>query len=493
MAQAPEKGGDWLGAAAVAAHWAAMIPGGSGCVAMDCSRLTAPVMFSGIGLPGLTLYSSIHRAALMLVLGAILAGCATSPPRHPLPPELADQARLPNMPADVRYWSDDGVSALRDWLEPAADSLLACCAAIVNTPHNYLVVSSGGVDGAFGAGLLVGWTAAGTRPEFQIVTGVSTGATIATLAFLGPEYDDSLRQVYSSYSTADFVERRSFTETLTGDAAMDTARFRQLIDHYLGDEEVARIAAEARKGRKLLIGTTHLDAARPVVWDLTRIAASGAPNARDLIGDLILASSTLPGVFPPVRIDVEANGVGYDELHVDGGVTSMLFLGPTGFDWQRVVEYLHVAGKPQVYVIRNARERPYLEALRESISPLLERTASSIARDERGLPEWDQVDPRVSAVLWRSLWSMFLTRGLEDPVRVFSAAQGDALELNLARIPADFEHDSDEFLDRDFMRALFERGYEMAKGGYPWIREPAREVTASEPGAGVGDSSSKPR
>ena len=70
----------------------------------------------------------------------------------------------------------------------------------MDRPHNYLVVSSGGVDGAFGAGLLVGWTAAGTRPEFQIVTGVSTGATIATLAFLGPEYDDSLRQVYSSYT-----------------------------------------------------------------------------------------------------------------------------------------------------------------------------------------------------------------------------------------------------------------------------------------------------
>jgi hypothetical protein len=397
------------------------------------------------------------------------------------------------MPADVRYWGDDAAAALRDWLDPSADGLLACCAAILNTPHNYLVVSSGGVDGAFGAGLLVGWTAAGTRPEFQIVTGVSTGATIATLAFLGPEYDDSLRQVYSSYSTADFVERRSFKQALTGDAAMDTARFRQLIDHYLGDKEIARIAAEARKGRKLLIGTTHLDAARPVVWDLTRIAASGAPNARQLIGDLILASSTLPGVFPPVRIDVEANGARYDELHVDGGVTSMLFLGPRGFDWQRVVDHLHVAGKPQVYVIRNAQEHPYMAAFRAGISPLLERTASSIARDESGLPEWDQVEPRVSTVLWRSLWSMFLTRGLEDPVRLFNAAQGDALALNLARIPADFEHDSDEFLDRDFMRALFERGYEMAKGGYPWITEPAREVAASANVAGVGDSPSAPR
>jgi hypothetical protein len=124
---------------------------------------------------------------------------------------------------------------------------------------------------------------------------------------------------------------------------------------------------------------------------------------------------------------------------------------------------------------------------------MLERSASSMARDERGMPEWEQVDPRVSQVLWRSLWSMLLTRGLEDPVRVFNAAQDDELSLNLARIPADFEHDSDEFLDRDFMRALFERGYEMARGGYPWIKEPPREVTAPENIAGVGNSPPSPR
>ena len=409
--------------------------------------------------------------AMAAVLGTALAGCASAPQRHPLPPELADQARLPGLPAEVRYWGEDASSALRDWLDPADERLAECCAAILDQPHNYLVVSSGGVDGAFGAGLLVGWTAAGTRPEFQIVTGVSTGATIATLAFLGPEYDDSLRQVYSSYSTADFAERRSFKQALTGDAAMDTTRFRRLIDQFLGDEEIARIAIEARKGRKLLIGTTHLDAARPVVWDLTRIAASGAPNARQLIGDLILASSTLPGVFPPVRIDVEAAGARYDELHVDGGVTSMLFLGPAGFDWQQVVDRMRVVGLPQVYVIRNARSRPYLEAFRESISPVFERSASSMARDEQGLPEWETVEPRATQVLWRSMWSMFLTRGLDDPVREFQAAQGNALVLNIARIPDDFEHDSSEFLDRDFMRALFERGYEMAKIGYPWTRQ----------------------
>ena len=437
---------------------------------------------------GQRLYGSIRSLAVTLILGAALHGCASAPQRHPLPADLADHARLPGMPADVRYWGDDASAALRDWLDPSDERLATCCLGVLDRPHNYLVVSSGGVDGAFGAGLLVGWTAAGTRPEFQLVTGVSTGATIATLAFLGPEYDDSLRQVYSSYSTADFAERRGVMQALTGDAAMDTARFRQLIDQYIGDEEVARIAAEGRKGRKLLVGTTHLDAGRPVVWDLTRIAASGAPNARQLIGDIILASSTLPGIFPPVRIDVEANGARYDELHVDGGVTSMLFLGPVGFDWQRVVERLHVQGQPQVYVIRNARSRPYLEAFRERISPLLERSASTFGRDEQGRPEWEQVEPRISPVLWRSLWSLFLTRGLEDPVRVYDETQGKELGFNLARIPADFRHDSSEFLDREFMRALFERGYEMAKNGYPWITRSAPPTTATTPDVAAHDS-----
>ena len=407
--------------------------------------------------------------AVAAACSVVLLGCASAPTRHALPPELADEARLPGLPADVRYWGDDASSVLRDWLDPSDEHVLTCCSAIMDRPHNYLVVSSGGVDGAFGAGLLVGWTAAGTRPEFQIVTGVSTGATIATLAFLGPEYDDSLRQVYSSYSTADFAERRSFMQAVSGGAAMDTARFRRLIDHYLGDDEIARIAAEARKGRKLLISTTHLDAARSVVWDLTRIAASGVPNARQVIGDLILASSTLPGVFPPVRIEVEAGGSRYDELHVDGGVTSMLFLSPAGFDWKRVVERARVQGKPQVYVIRNARPRPYLEAFREAISPALERSASFVARDEHGLPEWNSVEPRVSQVLWRSMSSMFLSRGLKDPVRQFEAGQGGELGLHLASIPGDFRHDSNEFMDPEFMRALFERGYELAKAGYPWI------------------------
>jgi predicted acylesterase/phospholipase RssA len=402
-------------------------------------------------------------AALVLTLG----GCAAAPVRHPLPPSLASQAAIAGLPADVRAWGDDPDGPLRDWIAPADDELAACCSGLMDKPHHYLVISSGGDDGAYGAGVLAGWTAAGTRPEFDLVTGVSTGALIAPLAFLGSDYDDGLREVYTLYSADDMVERRSVVAALSGGAALGTAPLRRLIDHYIGDAEVARIAAEGRKGRKLLIATTNLDAARPVIWDLTRIAASGAPNARQLIGDVILASCSIPGLFPPLLLDVQAGGDHYDELHVDGGVTSQLFIGPNRFDWQRATERLRVRGPPQVYVIRNARHRPFSEAARRS----LERTIAAVSRDPDGTPEWKEVELKMSPILRRSLAAMAREPGIDEVSRRYVAAFGDALDFNFARIPDDLDLDPSEFIDLDYMQELFARGYALAKDGYPWIRD----------------------
>jgi hypothetical protein len=409
-------------------------------------------------------------ALIASVPAVALQGCATEPVRHPLPETRAEQAGMPGMPTDVRYWGDDPSAAFRDWLVSPEDELGVCCAALLDRSHNYLVISSGGVEGAFGAGLLVGWTAAGTRPEFQVVTGVSAGAMIAPFAFLGSAYDGSLREIYTSFSSKDLVARRGVLEALEGDSVMGTAPLRRLIDRYLGDDEIARIAAEGRRGRKLLIGTTNLNAGRPVVWDLTKIAGSGAPNARQLIGDLILASASIPGVFPPVRISVESEGVRYDELHVDGGVTAQLFLGPAGIDWKRVTERFRVRGLPQVYVIRNARAYPQWTAVRTRVSPLLEHSISALNRDPGGPPAWQEVEPRVPSILMRSMESMLLTRGFNDAVQIFVNSHGDELGFNLARIPDDFTLGSTEFYDRNYMQGLFERGCAMAKDGYPWFR-----------------------
>jgi predicted acylesterase/phospholipase RssA len=369
------------------------------------------------------------------------------------------------MAPDIRAWGDEPTGPLQDWLAPTDGQPASCCAGIAGRPHHYLVISSGGDDGAFGAGLLVGWSAVGTRPEFDLVTGVSTGALIAPLAFLGPDYDDRLREVYTQYSEDDMVERLGFAQALSGDAAFDTAPLRRLIDRYIGDEEVARISAEARKGRRLLIATTNLDAARPVVWDLTKIAASGAPNARQLIGDVILASCSVPGLFRPVLLEVAAGGGRYDELHVDGGVTSQLFIGPKGFDWERAVAQLDVPGKPQVFVIRNARLRPIREAARDN----LERTIAAVSRNPGGRPEWKEVELKITPIIRRSLASVAREPGIDEAYRRYVVSYGDVLDFNLARIPDDLDLDPSEFIDLDYMRELFARGYEMARAGYPWI------------------------
>ena len=181
-------------------------------------------------------------------------------------------------------------------------------------------------------------------------------------------YDPTLRELYTSFGSDDLIHRRGLLEVLRGDSAFSTEPFARLLERYLGEAEVAAIAAEGRKGRSLLIGTTNLDAARPVIWDITRIAMSGMPDAKRLIHDVVRASTAIPGAFPPVLFKVEANGVRYDEMHVDGGVTSQLFPGPTGLEWRRIAERLRVEGPPQLYLIRNSKLSPRWEALSPPIS-----------------------------------------------------------------------------------------------------------------------------
>jgi hypothetical protein len=373
----------------------------------------------------------------------LLAGCAGPGVRlNPLPAALETQAEIPGIPG-ARYWSDEKPEGFGRWLGLPEAELRERYGGIMDRPHNYLVISGGGEDGAFGAGLLVGWSAAGTRPEFQVVTGVSTGALIAPFAFLGPSYDRQLQEVYTRYSSADLIEVRNIFSILSGDAAADTVPLQRLLERYVDDQVVAAIAAEGRQGRSLLVGTTNLDAGRPVTWDLTRIAASGSPAAKRLIQQVILASASIPGAFPPVVIDVEANGRRFQELHVDGGVTSQLFLSPSGIDWQMVAERLRVDGKPQLYVIRNAKLTPTWESVPQRVLPILARTVSTLIR----------------------------TQGVGDLAQIYLLAKRDGLGYNLAWIPLNFTDTPKEAFDRDYMRKLFTLGYDLAAKGYPWLRE----------------------
>ena len=387
-------------------------------------------------------------AALAILMAVLLLGCAAQPARErPLPPTLGLEARVPDIP-HARQWGDEVPAAFDAWLALPSQMLRARYGGIMDRPHDYLVISGGGSDGAFGAGLLVGWSEQGSRPEFQVVTGISAGAMIAPFAFLGSDYDQVLREVYTGLSTDDIIERRNLLTIIRGDSVVDPRPLRRLIAKYLDDDLIAAIAAEGSKGRSLLIGTTNLDAGRPVIWDITRIAASTDPSARELTYDVILASASIPGAFPPVLIEVEAADQRYQELHVDGGVTAQLFLSPAGLDWSRVRQRLGIRGKPDLYIIRNAKLRPDWETVPLRLAPLITRTISTLIR----------------------------TQGIGDLAQIYLTADRHELSYHLAAIPLSFSAESAEPFDRRYMERLFRLGYAQARQGYPWIRPGRRSA-----------------
>ncbi|MBK9340361.1 MAG: patatin-like phospholipase family protein [Rhodoferax sp.] len=191
-----------------------------------------------------------------------------------------------------------------------------------------LALSGGGDNGAFGAGVLNGWTATGTRPEFLLVTGISTGALIAPFAFLGPKYDAVLRDLYTRNQRADILSIRKWWAILTEDAVADTTPLRMQLQKHIDQAFLDEIALEYDKGRELWISTTNLDAHQRVIWNMTKLAASKHPRSLAFFHDVMLASAAIPGAFPPVMIDVELNGIPYQEMHVDGGTMAQVFVYP---------------------------------------------------------------------------------------------------------------------------------------------------------------------
>lgn len=373
----------------------------------------------------------------------LLTGCSSLPERNPLPESLSDTAEIPGI-AGARHWADEPPPEIDDWFKLTKEQLKTEYPAAYGQAHNYLAISGGGQRGAFGAGLLCGWTVTGNRPEFTMVTGVSTGALIAPFAFLGPEYDYVIKEIYTGFSTKDIVEQRSILKTLLGDAATDSWPLQEKIAEYIDEDVMAAIAAEHEKGRVLGIVTTNLDSARPVAWNIGRIAASGSPEALQLIRDVMLASASIPAVFPPVMFDVEADGQRYDELHVDGGATSVLYLYPIGLDWGKLAEKLEVKGKPNVYILRNGRWRKHWKSVDRSTIPIAIRTIDSLMG---------------SAVLG-------------DSYRIYLATQRDGIQYNLAYIPESFNEKSSESFDKEYMTKLFNFGHQMAIDGYQWNTVP---------------------
>ncbi len=381
---------------------------------------------------------------VLVALTLALQACVSVPPRNAVPEELVEQATIPGGPM-ARFWGDSRPVDIEARFDIFKRQFAANADEDVYTrPRHYLSISGGGADGAFGAGLLKGWSESGTRPEMWIVTGISTGALIAPFAFIGSDYDDELEELYTTMSTSDLIKKRSLIAGLTSDALADTAPMREVLQKHIDPEMIEEIAREYAKGRRLFIGTTNLDAKRPVVWNIGAIAAIGTDESAQLIRDVILASASIPGMFPPVRITVRVGEQEYDEMHVDGGVSSQVFLFPAQINARIAAAKIGVTSDQTLYVIRNGILHP----------------------------RWSEVKPKVGPVAFTSIKTLIRTQGMGDLYRIYLGAKRDEMPYRLAYIPGDFDLEPEEAFDPKYMRALFDLAYELSRDGYDWATSP---------------------
>ena len=391
----------------------------------------------------MTHHRTLSLLSLVLAL-AVFPACYGTPERNPVPRDLTNVAMIEGLPGG-RFWGDAWPTYnVERFNAYTPEELQDVFGGIYRKPHAYLAISGGGANGAYGAGLLCGWTDAGTRPEFTMVTGISTGALTAPFAFLGPDYDDELEHVYTTIDTDDLVEERGFLDGLFGDSLTDTRLLRLVIETTFDEEVIDAIAVEFARGRRLYIGTVNLDAGRPVIWNVGEIAASDHPDRVRLIHDVLQASAAIPVAFPPVMIDVTAAGKPYDEMHVDGGTASQVFVYPASVDWGTVTRKLQVVGRPQIYVVRNAFLAPGFEGVNRNLLPIAARSIDSLIR----------------------------TQGIGDLYQIHALCQRDGNDFHLTYIPETFTVEPTEEFDPVYMKALFDLGYAAAKDGDPWTDTP---------------------
>lgn len=383
-----------------------------------------------------------------LALFSFASGCAAvGHVREAVPPEMVERVSVPGYNR-IRFWGDDPQSITDADILLIYDQKMKAVAvdpSIDLTTSNALTISGGASNGAFGAGILTGWTKTGGRPRFDTVTGISTGALIAPFAFLGSDYDDELTEAFTTIDTTDVVQLKGFVDTLTGESFVSNAPLRQLVEKYITDDVLNEIAREHSKGRRLLVGTTNIDAERPVIWDMGAIASSAMTDRKKLFHDVLIASAAIPGVFPPVRISVTADGQKYEELHVDGGTSNQVFLMPAGFSLRDADRRLDHAGVDRrLYIIRNGRTTPQYSVVKASLVSIAGKSISSLTKNQ----------------------------GVGDLYRLYAVAQRDGIDYNFIDIPADFTMTETVPFDPAYMRSLYRRGYEMAMLDVPWEKVP---------------------
>jgi hypothetical protein len=317
-------------------------------------------------------------------------------------------------------------------------------------PQHILALSGGGMYGAFTAGVLNGWTKSQTRPEFDVVTGISTGALIGTLAFLGPEFDGQMERFYTRIRRRDVFTYRSWATVPFRDAVASSAPLREILDVAITEEMVGAIAEAHKQGRRLYVGTTNLDTRRFVTWDIGAIACEPDRKAsRKLISTVLMASCSLPGVFPPQPIDVEVNGKKYTELHIDGGVIAPMFVPPAVFDAaapdNRKPPQAQIPAK--LYVIQAAKS----------------------------YPEGGPVESKILPVLGASAATVLMAQYRREVSNLYHMARVAGIDFRMTALSAEFPTPNNglEF-DRKEMNKLFDEGWRVGSGslGPSWWSSP---------------------
>ncbi len=382
----------------------------------------------------------------------LLTGCASTIDHRPL--SEADYYQVDfNQLVPERWWGDSVPDNLEDGYRHSTESLMVRHADdFSKNPDfipisNALILSGGSADGAFGVGILSGWSESGTRPEFDYVTGISTGAIIAPFAFLGPDYDEVLTKAYTSITKENIFESLGLSGIIWGSSLADTSPLARLLESHITEDIVKAIAREQKRGRSLIIQTTQFDALRPTVWDVTAIAANRGADAAPLIRRIILASAAVPGMFPPVAIEWQANGQDFTELHVDGAVSSQVFAYPAQIKVAELDKAMGVKIQRRIFVIQNGNAVSFYE-------PAPVKTISIIKRAISGL---------------------LLNQLNRDVERIYFLSERDGIDFNMIAIPDEFKANRSSEFDQRYMMDLFELGRNLASTGNFWHPLPPSE------------------
>jgi hypothetical protein len=370
--------------------------------------------------------------------------------RHPVPLEAQNDPSIPGF-SNIRYFPLTEVEPLRQSIREAY---------LTETPdnyetladgwrrYNYLAISGGGSDGAFGAGILNGWTSKGDRPRFKVVTGVSTGALIAPFAFLGPDYDPQIKEAYTTVNPSRIYAVRELISLLWDESVADNEPLKDLVSKYITPEVLDAIAVEHAKGRRLYVASTNMDREEPVIWDMGAIASSKDPAKLELFRSVLVASASIPAIFPPTLVKVNVDGKQYDELHCDGGVFFQSFFIGAVVDLPALIHEAdpnyHGRVIQSLYVIRNGSTTP---------------RRKQIPRGLRSISE-------------RAIGTMLKVSGINDLYRLFLSTEHDGVGFYYIALPVDYVRSTDEEFNEAEMNRQYQLGYSLGVDHIPWRRLP---------------------